>query len=121
VIATPKVVDRVDLDRVSAVLIERMPRTPAGQLDCIGRGRARRRGEACGRLARLGHPGEWGRGPRAAAAAVGRPRRCRCRWRCTSPRRSSVTSGVDSRRRRAIPADNRERCSSSFRLGFTES
>jgi hypothetical protein len=50
VIATPKVLDRVDLDSVSAVLVERMPGTPAGQLDGIRRGRARRRGEACGRL-----------------------------------------------------------------------
>jgi aminoglycoside phosphotransferase (APT) family kinase protein len=50
VVATPEVVDRVDLEDVSAVLIRRLPGTPAGHLDGIGVGRARQRGGACGRL-----------------------------------------------------------------------
>jgi Ser/Thr protein kinase RdoA (MazF antagonist) len=50
VVATAEVVDRVDLDSVSAVLIRRLPGTPAGHLDGISTGRARQRGGACGRL-----------------------------------------------------------------------
>jgi Ser/Thr protein kinase RdoA (MazF antagonist) len=50
VLATPEVVDRVDLDCASAVLVRRMPGTPAGDLDGIDLVRARWRGRACGRL-----------------------------------------------------------------------
>ena len=50
VVATPEVLDRVDLDSVSAVLVRRLPGTPAGRLEGIGRRRARHRGAACGRL-----------------------------------------------------------------------
>jgi hypothetical protein len=50
VVATPEVVDRVDLDDFSAVLIRRIPGIAAGHLDEIGTGRARQRGGACGRL-----------------------------------------------------------------------
>ena len=52
VVVTPEVVDRVDLDNVSALLVRRLPGTPAGQLDDVDPSRARARGQACGRLHR---------------------------------------------------------------------
>jgi hypothetical protein len=50
VVPTPALIDRVDLDGLSAVLARRLSGTPAGDLDGIDSRRARNRGRACGRL-----------------------------------------------------------------------
>ena len=50
VIATPEVLDRVDLETVSAILVRRLPGVPAGHLDDVSLKQARARGRACGRL-----------------------------------------------------------------------
>jgi aminoglycoside phosphotransferase (APT) family kinase protein len=49
-VATPEPVDRVDLDTLSAVLVRRLPGTPAGRLDEVTSKRAQEIGQACGRL-----------------------------------------------------------------------
>jgi hypothetical protein len=50
VIPTPQVLDRVDLDAFSAILIRRLPGVPAGHLEDVSLEQARARGRACGRL-----------------------------------------------------------------------
>jgi aminoglycoside phosphotransferase (APT) family kinase protein len=50
VIATPEVLDRVDLDTFSAILVRRLPGVPAGHLEGITLEQARARGRACGSL-----------------------------------------------------------------------
>ena len=50
VIATPEVLDRVDLDTVSAILVQRLPGVPAGRLEDVTLEKARARGRACGRI-----------------------------------------------------------------------
>jgi aminoglycoside phosphotransferase (APT) family kinase protein len=50
VVPTAEVVDRVDLDGVSAVLVRRLRGVPAADLGDLSPAQARRRGEACGRL-----------------------------------------------------------------------
>jgi hypothetical protein len=50
VMAVPEVLDRVDFEGFSAVLLRRLSGTPAGKLEGVGASRARRRGSACGRL-----------------------------------------------------------------------
>lgn len=70
-VATPEVVDRVDLDTISAVLVRRLPGTPAGRLHDTSLKEARAIGEACGRLhtalAAVPAPNSL---PRAAAMAT---------------------------------------------------
>ncbi len=50
VVPTPEVIDLAELGTVSAALVQRLPGRPAGDLGMLTLERARKRGQACGRV-----------------------------------------------------------------------
>ena len=50
VLPVPRVIDLIRLEAVAAVLLERLPGSPAGEVDGLALGEARRRGNACAHL-----------------------------------------------------------------------